>query len=191
MADEIDRLLRDHYRALSAPEAVRQRLVALTADRAAQRQRQRRLAWSGLATAALLLIAFTWWTLSAPRYAGAHEIAASVAAHHRQRQASAVQAGRIQDIAQGLPRLDFALRLPQRDGLPEWRLDGGRYCSIAGNIAAQLRLTDVHGGQYTLYVSRAAGAVAAIDDFASSIDRVTVRIWRERDLTFACATDAP
>lgn len=187
MADDLDHQIRDHYHAITAPEAVRSRLVALAVDRTAQGRQVRRYAWGGLAAAVLVATLFLW-AMAEPRYAGPAEIAASVAAHHLHQQASDVVSNRVEDIAQALPNLDFTLRLPQRDGLPAWRIEGGRYCSIAGNIAAQLRLSDARGGRHTLYVSRCIGAVADIDSFSTDIDSVAVRIWRDRDLTFAWAT---
>jgi len=187
MGDDLDRLIRNHYRTFSTPDAVRERLVALTVDQADLRRRGRGYLWGSLAAAGLVA-ALVWWSIADVRHAGPSEIAASVAAQFHHRKADDIVASRVGDIAQGLPRLDFTLRLPQRDGLPNWRVEGGRYCSIAGNIAAQVRLTDERGGQHTLYVSRCAGAVASIADFSVDIDGITVCIWREHELTYAWAT---
>jgi hypothetical protein len=189
MADPLDDLIADHYRAVAAPTAVRERLVALALDRASQRRRLRLYTAGGLAAAALLA-ALAWWPPGRPGHAGPAEIASSVALYHLHRKPNEVVAARIEDVAQGLPRLDFALRLPARDGLPDWRLEGGRYCSLGGNIAAQLALSDVHGGRHTVYVARSAGAVAEIASFNTAVDGVAVRIWREDGLAFAWVSDA-
>lgn len=185
--DDLDQVLRQHYRTCDAPTAVRERLLALTADHVRRRQgRQRWLMRSGLAAAALLVLISAWW-MTRPAHAGAPEIAESVAAHHVLAQASTVTSPRISDVAAALDRLDFTIRLPTRADLPTWQLLGGRYCSIAGNIAAQLRLRATDGSEHTLYVTRRAGAVAAVPEFSTMIDGIAVRIWAESDLSFAWA----
>ncbi len=82
------------------------------------------------------------------------EIANEAAGNHLAMKPLEIQAVTINDVQSYFTKLDF---LPHPSKLIEGNnkilLTGGRYCSIQGSIAAQLRYTDQQGGFITLFIT--------------------------------------
>jgi hypothetical protein len=184
--DDLDHMVRAHYRAVDAPPALRERLVGLAAER---RRTARRWRWLPAAAAALLLAMGSVWRSVQATPAEPPEVAAAVAAHHVHDQPPQIRSHQMHDIVAGLPRLDFTVRLPQRPDLPAWTLRGARYCSLGGSIAAQLSLQDAMGGRHTVYVARALPPLDGLR-FATQVDGVSVELWSEDRLAYAWARAA-
>jgi len=64
---------------------------------------------------------------------------------------------------------------------------GGRYCSIQGELAAQISLTDAEGKPCTLYIAPLRGAVEEIGEGEHRAESVTIRFWRDNGRLFALA----
>jgi len=64
---------------------------------------------------------------------------------------------------------------------------GGRYCSIQGRLAAQIKLEDEAGRVLTLYQTRFSEAFEGISEQRCELDGIQVRIWREGGLLFGLA----
>ncbi|KXF83036.1 hypothetical protein [Enterovibrio coralii] len=139
-----------------------------------------------LAAALLLCASFLVFTSSNQDH---QRIATEIAYNHNSQMQMEVQSGAFTDIQHYLNRLDFSLIASEK--LPEsvWRLIGGRYCSIDGKLAAQLKVEHLESGDiYTLYQAKlpdmfsAEGVSDAID-----VDGVEVRLWQEGGLLFGLA----
>lgn len=79
-------------------------------------------------------------------------IAAEVAHNHQKLKPLEVEATQITELKHYFTKLDFALINSQLVDLNRWQLLGGRYCSIQGITAAQLRMLDNQTGEIqTLY----------------------------------------
>lgn len=87
-----------------------------------------------------------------------------------------------------LHRVDFPLQ-PKADALAAaCTLLGGRYCSIQGELAAQLRLQDAATGTlYTLFVTKDTPQLETLKQSNRWVEGDNVRFWREGDRFFALA----
>ena len=84
--------------------------------------------------------------------------------------------------------LDFSLRPPRRQFmLGELRMLGGRYCSIQGRMAAQIKLEDQYGRVLTLYQTSFGEHFEGLPELQRELDGIQIRVWREDDLLFALA----
>jgi len=87
-------------------------------------------------------------------------------------------------------RLDFSLIPPAR--LPkQFVLVGGRYCSIQGKLAAQLKVKNNNTGSVsTLYVTALTDNLKKIDSERLVYDNVTIKLWQDESHFYGLATDA-
>ena len=89
-----------------------------------------------------------------------------------------------------MQRLDFSLDLPA-DIQRNFQLIGGRYCSIQGGLAAQLKVRNrVNGAVSTLYVTTLTEKLARIKEQHVLQGRVDIHLWRQQGRFFGLATDA-
>ena len=122
------------------------------------------------------------------------EVLAEVAMNHEKRLSVEVASDRYQVVQAGLDRLDFPI-LPARRGLLDnYGLLGGRYCSIRGELAAQLKVQDrISGNTITMYVTPLTdaleGVVARDEVIERDVDQVRIRLWGESGRFFALAAN--
>ncbi|MEM6393405.1 MAG: hypothetical protein AAF797_11580 [Planctomycetota bacterium] len=88
-----------------------------------------------------------------------------------------------------MPKLDFVMVAPE-PGHGTSALVGGRYCSIDGHIAAQLRLVCDQGKRQTLYQFADHADFAAMAPGEATVNGVTVTLWRQSGLIFGLAKSA-
>ena len=115
---------------------------------------------------------------------------AEVAMNHQKQLGVEVASDRYQAVQAGLDRLDFPV-LPARQGLLEnYGLLGGRYCSIRGNLAAQLKVRDrVSGRVLTLYVTPLTEALSDHIPLEREFEQVRIRMWEDNGRLFVLAGD--
>lgn len=185
--DPLDRAVRAHYADLAPSPATIERLRRATAatDRGGRR------AWRVLAAAAALLVitgmSIAWWTL-ADRSRLAGRVALEIALNHEKTLDLDFVVHDYDVLGRAMDKLDFALAEPQETPAA-LALVGGRYCSIQGQLAAQLRLERKDGGRATLYQTKLAPSLAALGARTIERDAVSVRLWSEGDVFFALARD--
>ncbi len=178
------------------------RLEAQTAASSVQRSaRQTRFAWLGwpAATAAAVI-------LSIGLYLGNHfyqehsanvllqAIAVEVASNHLKLKPLEVKSENLRDVLRYFDRLDFQLlestSIASNAGD---QLLGGRYCSIQGIDAAQLRVASADGQLSTWYEAtlptEKLARIPSLDDddqpAVFTVKGLRVRIWREHGVVFA------
>lgn len=114
-------------------------------------------------------------------------VLAEIAMNHKRQLAVEVSAGDFAAVERALDRLDIAIR-PAGDLLADFDLLGGRYCSIEGGLAAQIKLSDRGTGRiHTLYATALTPALAGIADAIAVHDGVEISLWREGEVFFALA----
>ena len=102
-----------------------------------------------------------------------------------------IKSNSLNEIASYLSRLDYPLihsaRLPQDN----WEMIGGRYCSLKGQFAAQLKLRNKENQKnYTLYQIEKPHGIKNIADIKEHFAKgVKVHLWLERGLILALAGD--
>ncbi|MCF6338116.1 MAG: hypothetical protein L3J84_09225 [Gammaproteobacteria bacterium] len=93
-------------------------------------------------------------------------------------------------LRMAMQRLDFPLNLPadiQRD----FQLVGGRYCSIQGGLAAQLKVRNrATETVSTLYVTALTEKLARIEEQQVLQGSVDIQLWQQQGRFFGLATDA-
>ena len=109
------------------------------------------------------------------------------AMNHRTRLAPEFPERDLAALDAAMTELPFELRRPERLGA-DWRLIGGRYCSIAGRLAAHVQLVAPDGGgTLSLFVTRESDRLARLDGERHDVDEVSVELWEEQGLFFAMA----
>lgn len=93
------------------------------------------------------------------------------------------------DLGQQMDKLDFSPINPDR--LPEaFSIVGARYCSIQGEIATQIQLTDAAGHYYTLYQTRLEPPLIDIQDEVFDFEGLQLKLWQEDGLFLGLAGPA-
>ena len=117
----------------------------------------------------------------------AARVLAEVAMNHGKQLDVEIASGDIAVVAAALDRLDIHLR-PSGQWPARYALLGGRYCSIQGGLAAQLKLRDQETGDlHTLYATRLTSDLETVVDTATTYDNVGITFWRDGDVFFTLA----
>ncbi|MDE0713190.1 MAG: hypothetical protein OXH60_13780 [Rhodospirillales bacterium] len=117
----------------------------------------------------------------------AARVLAEVAMNHGKQLDVEIASGDIAVVASALDRLDIPLR-PSSQWPARYALLGGRYCSIQGGLAAQLKLRDQETGDlHTLYATRLTSDLETVVDTATTYDNVGITFWRDGDVFFTLA----
>jgi anti-sigma factor RsiW len=152
----------------------------------------------GLFAAALTLISFFYtaqWYRAGAENRLLVAIAEEVAAHHLELEPLEVEGDSLDAVLAYFTELDFQLVPSPRLGGVGGTLMGGRYCSIQGEAAAELRYRAQDGTLSTWYEGTLAPEqLAALPDvgaggrpFRHLVRGIDVSIWREGGLLFAGA----
>ena len=141
-----------------------------------------------LVTAAVLILGFLFTDHHLEKNRLKDRVLAEIAMNHNQQLQVEVTGNRYQNLQIQLNRLDFAL-LPSDPTVREtYTLLGGRYCSIQGGLAAQLKVKHKRTGDVlTLYVTRLTKPLKAIASQTATHDNVTIRLWTDNDRLFGLA----
>jgi len=113
------------------------------------------------------------------------KFAKEVAYNHKKQKPPEYKTSDVAELNQVLDKLNFDFELGNRI-LDQYKLLGGRYCSVDDRIAVQLRLEDHEGNWSTCYIFKKE------EDF--SFDRsiqkgkTTVELWDKDDLIYVIAS---
>lgn len=124
-------------------------------------------------------------------------IADEVAENHLALKPMELESGDLEAIRGYFTQLDFRPLETRRLAALDARVLGGRYCTLGGGIAAQLRVRPPEGGLRTLYQTRydpeRFGPVPSLDRGKPPARRMArgmpVTIWVERGVLFALTGD--
>jgi len=86
-----------------------------------------------------------------------------------------------------MSKLDFSLVHSKKMDAQGLRVVGGRYCSIQGDLAAQIKLQDAAGRIYTLYQSALTDDLIKLKTGVRQQDGLKLLLWREAGLFFGLA----
>ena len=182
----------DHYR-LSADQLHRLRDVQsrfLTPWTIVAFKGSRKRAAVAATLACMVIGIFAWWQ---PWRQGIDisSLASEIAYHHNKQMVMEVESASLEEVRAYLGKLDFPLIESKRFPSTNWELVGGRYCSLKGHLAAQLRMRNKTTGEtctfYQLLVPRSiAGFEGTFEDFEQG---VKVAIWKERGLLLGVAQE--
>ena len=180
----LDEILRQHYSAKTLRPAVRQGLLAEASERRGASGRRGR----GLRTAAVVLalaLPLALLGLAALDSSIRHE----VAENQLKQRAPEFDRQAVGELQPLMADLDFALVESRRVRERQLRVVGARYCSIQGQLAAQLQLEDAQGARWTLFQAPLRGRLRATRSSVESLEGVRVELWRESGVLLALASD--
>jgi len=86
-----------------------------------------------------------------------------------------------------MDKLTFELHLPNDQALDSLRLVGGRYCSLQGQLAAQLTLLDDNDQPCTLLVLPDTPELRHVASADSTQTDIKITTWRDQGLLFGLA----
>ena len=115
-------------------------------------------------------------------------IAREVAANHIKSKVPKLQVDTYAKLRESLTDLGFLLNAPKASLLAGAQLVGGKYCSVATEKAAQIRLDGPDGSPWTLYQSKVPEKLGTLSGVTTLIESgVEVSIWEEHDVLMVLA----
>lgn len=117
------------------------------------------------------------------------DISQEIAYNHNSQMQMEVFSDSIDDIQSHLNRLDFSLVESTLLAGNNWEFVGGRYCSINGKIAAQLKIKNIETSDiYTFYQAKLPEPfLNVIQNKAVLVDGVEVKMWQENGVLMGLA----
>ncbi len=152
-----------------------------------------------LAAIALLLIgAFVLGRISHPASSGdlnnavlARAIGREIAMNHKKQLNLEFAAADYASLQPQMSKLDFALAPPEDPAVAQLQVIGARYCSIQGQLAAQIRAHDRAGLVYTLYQTKLNDKLRSATSSELKAEGVRIRLWKEKGLFYGLAVNWP
>ncbi len=133
----------------------------------------------GLALAAMIALFFLQ-----PQTDITQSVTKEIVLNHNKRLALEFPSQNYAHLENQMSKLDFTLVHSEKIELKNLQLLGARYCSIQGELAAQLRLQDARGRSYTLYQSPVTDDLLKLKAGERLQDGLRLKLWREADLFF-------
>jgi len=187
---DIDRSVKAYYEQNKLNEEQLQKLTAMQDDVPVSQQQAPPKQWlrSSALAAASITLAVMLFIVNGQSDAGiAERVAQEVAMNHNKALAVEYQTNSYEVLSQSMDKLDFKLRAPTAALNEGLALIGGRYCSIQGELAAQIKMVDEAGRVYTLYQTRSNDMLQVINADRIQSAQVNIRLWQEQGLLFALA----
>ncbi len=187
---DLDKLVRDYYGDQSLSDG-RITEILNAAQRPPRQATPNRVWYVRLsAVAAALLLGFAVFHTYSHMRVTTQGVLAEIAMNHGKSLAVEFETDAFADLQTALDRLDFVIE-PPAHVLSGYQLIGGRYCSIQGGIAAQVKLRDTATGVVdTLYATRLTPALTKVGEQTTRRDNVTITLWRADDVFYGLARSA-
>lgn len=115
------------------------------------------------------------------------QVAKEIVLNHNKRLALEFLSETYVDLGDQMSKLDFSLVRSKKIDAQSFRVIGGRYCSIQGDLAAQIKLQDEAGRIYTLYQTALTEDLLKLEVGERQQDGLKVKLWREAGLLFGLA----
>jgi len=114
-------------------------------------------------------------------------VAQEIALNHNKQLPIEFNAQTIAQLDKQMAQLDFALHDSKHSSLDNLTIIGARYCSIQGNLAAQIRLQDNSGNDYTLFQTPLTQSLNNQSELTSDVNNVFINRWQEDGVFFGLA----
>ena len=119
-----------------------------------------------------------------------YRVAQEIALNHNKQLANEFEASTFSKLAALMIKLDFAPHVAKRVEALDYQMTGGRYCSIQGQLAAQVRLIGEQEKEITLYQTQLNKELATLQESEYIVDGVNVQLWLENGRLFGLAKSA-
>jgi hypothetical protein len=193
MTQRLKEIVKEYYEKhnLSTTQLIHMQNIQKNLYSQYKRRRRPHTHWAIAVCAVVLLFgSFIFFNTTSQRTYIA-ELISEIAYNHNKNLEMEIKSNSLKEIASYLSRLDFPLIHPARLPQDNWEMIGGRYCSLKGQFAAQLKLRNkVSQKNYTLYQIEMPHGIKNIDDNSEHFAKgVKVNLWLERGLILALAGD--
>ncbi len=141
-----------------------------------------------VAVLVLLTIGIGLWLHISTDSSLTHQVVTEIGHNHRQHGALVVKSDQYGIVQNALSELDFPLQ-PRRDNLVrDFLLIGGKYCTIQGSQAAQLKLNHRKSQViHTLYVLPITNSIKDVEPGVYETNGVQVELWTDQQLLYGLA----
>lgn len=144
-----------------------------------------------LAVAVLLVIGFVFTIVQFQSDEIEKRIVDEIAMNHKKELKVEFETANLIELQTELDKLDFNLSKAGPFIAANYELIGGRYCSIQGNLAAQLKIRNKHTNSFeTLYVTDLSPELQKVDDTDVNSEGVSIKIWKEDGLLYGTASNS-
>jgi len=117
-----------------------------------------------------------------------HQVVAEIGHNHRQHGALVVESDQYGVVQAALSKLDFPIQPRRGELVQDFALIGGKYCSIQGSRAAQLKLNHRNSSTiYTLYVLPMDDNTKAVEPGVYETNGIQVELWTDQMLIYGLA----
>ena len=142
-----------------------------------------------VAIAASLLVLVFVIVKTSSRSTSLEKLITEIAYNHNKNLDVEIESKSFVEVRKYLSKLDFSLVDSERLTHDTWDLIGGRYCSLKGQLAAQLKLQNkLTQKYYTIYQLKIPRGIEDVSGFSETFESgVKVNLWLERGLLFAMA----
>ncbi|MEO0794379.1 MAG: hypothetical protein AAFX93_04400 [Verrucomicrobiota bacterium] len=183
--NDTDQELRDYYESQRLPDSIVEEILA--AGRIVHPPFWRQPQFIAVAATIALLLLVGGLIYQSARPSLESIVTAEVLKNHAKQLAPEVSTSDFAEIQSALPKLGFPISPTKPELLSGLSVQGGRYCSLQKEIAAQISLLDPAGKPCTLYIAPLTEPLLAIDPGVYEQDGGVVQIWRDTHRLFALA----
>jgi len=187
--DVADKAVKDYYqkKTLSAEKLQQLMDVAQLAEKKPAAEvvnwKNRWLMQRNISIAASLLLAvlvsFQWMNVAPTQQQLVASIAKEIAINHQKQFVSDFSEASYSGLSEVMTKLDFKLIDSERLKSKGFEIMGGRYCSLSGHIAAQVRLKNSAGEIFTLYQTSSHETFEALTEHVARAKGVDIEMWNE------------
>jgi hypothetical protein len=126
-----------------------------------------------------VLVSFQWMNVAPTQQQLVASIAKEIAINHQKQFASDFSASSYAGLNRVMTKLDFKLIDSEKLRSKGFEIMGGRYCSLSGHIAAQVRLKNSAGEIFTLYQTSSHETFEALTEHVARAKGVDIEMWNE------------
>lgn len=196
MKASLKQRVKDHFECYSLPAEELEKFYALQQVPVRTLRSRRVSLWiSAAALTALLAVVvpsfyFVIYRTASP-VVTLDEFARDIAYHHNKRMSLEIESSSLSDVRAFFQKLDFAIIQSDKLPISGWEMLGGRYCTVKGVLAAQLRVREKSTGKtYTYYQATFPKELKQLSGvFQTDALGAHVEMWGERGLLLALAGD--
>lgn len=183
-----DESIKRYYSSMSLPA---EKVESILADSIRGRKSLFSRYYKFAGVAALLLIGFIGLHLQLHKATMTERLLAEIAMNHQKQLDLEVSTDQYEVVQEKLNRLDFSILPVKSEPIMNYTLLGGRYCSIHGGLAVQLKAREKASGEFvTLYVTKLTDQLEEITPLDAEFDGVRIQLWKEDNRVLALAKDA-
>lgn len=190
--NSIDRYIKTHYQQQTLSADKLQQLINIAevpnrdADGSGTKQINLKQRWRlqrNISIAASLLLAaiisLQWLAAPQTQQQLITNIAQEIAINHQKQFNSDFAETSYADLSALMSKLDFKLVDPARLKAKGFQILGGRYCSLHGHIAAQVRLKNSAGAIFTLYQTNSHETFKNLTEHIQRANGIKIEMWQE------------